>query len=216
MAHKFTCMTPVEFKRRLTQLQGVISLGLSFYAVWNALSFHEEGKAHLSLKETNRVLKRFGRFFTPARLALHYMMLMQFAKAFDEHKRAASLPNLLSMAQQDQSLAPNATRQDLDAISQKIAESAKVLENIKTLRDQRLAHSQANPRGVSLLAGEVDGLVEAIQEAFNRLRVAHDGGVVIWGPPALDEPAEHTAEVLRILGEEMGREDRRFEMWKSE
>jgi len=186
-------MTRDEFKRQLAQLQEVIFRGLLYYTVWEALWPSDEAAA--------KTLNWFKGFFVPVRGALHNMMFIEFAKVFDRDKRAASLPNLLSVARQDRSLAPNATPQDLDAISKKIdVLSAKILKNLKTLRDQRLAHSDTNPQVLALTKRDFDCLVEDIKSMFNQLSGAHDDSDYHW-ELQLNDSASDTREILRILGE---------------
>ena len=110
-------MTRAEFKRRLDQLRQVIIDGLVYYAAWKNLLLREEGKVSWSLEEQNRVLGRFRGFLTPVGHALPNTALMQFAKVFDTHRRAASLLNLLRAAGQDTGLVPGHTSAEVDGVS---------------------------------------------------------------------------------------------------
>ena len=199
-------MTPEEFKRQLEMLQVQIFQGLVCHAVWHRLYFHEEGETPLSIEETNRVFERFKDFFKPVRVALQDAMLMQFAKVFDEDPETTSLPNLLRAARNDQSLAPNATPQELREIFRLIKGVQAVFKNkLRPLRHKRLAHTDPQPQDVSFQVSELDSLVDTEKKAFNRLSHAHNNENWAWGL-ALDEVSRTRTEILRVLVEEQRRE----------
>ena len=96
-------------------------------------------------------------------------------------------------------------------IEQQIDNSEGVLERLKRLRDQRIAHHDAvpTPGDRSVLYGEGQQLVEAIKDMYNRLRRGHDG--VYTSFDRLSRDAEsHTAKVVRIMREERDRDAQRI------
>ena len=187
-------MTPEDFKRRLEELhQSVIAPGLAFYAVYKAL---------WPTGQVLGVINRFIGFFGLVRVALHGMMLMQFAKVFDKDSRAIGLTNLLRSAKEDVNrLTPHATRTDLEEMLTQLLKHEKQLEKIKRIKNTRLAHLDSRPyERVPLPKGELDRLVEAIQSVFKQLSYAHDR----TGKDASlleEESGRHTGEILRILRE---------------
>ena len=201
-------MTRAEFRKRLGQLQEVITRGLTYYAVWKNLRLHDEGKVSWSLEEQNQLLGRFRGFFTPVGFALLDMTLMQFAKVFDRKRRTASLWNLLQAARQDTSLVPGRTPADVDEVLRQFQESEEIRARLERMRNQQLAHVDANPAPVDrLLTAEFDGLVEHVESAFNWLSRAHDGRLFSW-EQSLRDVERHTTDVLGILREEMERNER--------
>lgn len=201
-------MTRAEFRKRLGQLQEVITRGLTYYAVWKNLRLHDEGKASWSLEEQNQVLGRFRGFFTPAGFALLDMTLMQFAKVFDTDPKTASLLNLLGAARQDASLVSGHTSAEVDAVSRQFRQSKRIRTALERMRNQQLAHVDADPAPVDrLLTAEFDGLVEHVESAFNWLSRAHDGRLFSW-EQSLRDVERHTTDVLGILREEMERKQK--------
>jgi hypothetical protein len=199
-------VTHAEFRKRLDQLQEAIIRGLAYYGVWKNLRLHEEGKVSWSLEEQNQVLGRFRGFFTPVALALLDMALMQFAKVFDADPRTASLSNLLRTAREDTSLVSSHTSAEVDAVSRQFRQSKKTLTGLKRMRDQRLAHVDAEPEPVDrLLTAEFDGLVEHVESAFNWLSRAHDGRLVGW-EQSLRNVERHTSQIVGMCVEQLRRQ----------
>ena len=199
-------MTRAEFRKRLDQLQEVITRGLTYYAVWKNLRLHDEGKVSWSLEEQNQVLGRFRGFFTPVGFALLDMTLMQFAKVFDTDPRTASLSNLLRAARQDTSLVSGRTSAEVDAVSRQFRQSRKMLTALKRMRDQQLAHLDADPEPVeSLRNTDFDDLVEHVVSAFNGLSTAHDGRVINW-EQSLRRVERDTSQILDMCIEQLRRQ----------
>ena len=200
-----------EFRKRLDQLQEVLTRGLAYYAVWKNLRLHDASKVSWSLEEQNQVLGRFRGFFTPVGFALLDMALMEFAKVSDADPRTASLANLLRAARQDSSLIPRASAGDMDKVSAQLRQSKGILTGLKRKRNQQLAHVDVQPVPVDpILSTEFDKLLDDVKSAFNVLSTAHDGRVVSWRP-CLRTTDEHTTEVVRILREEMGRKQKEYQ-----
>ena len=125
-----------EFKRQLDELCKVISDGIAYFSAWRGLMVEDEDSAH--------ALNRYRGLFLPARSALLWMTLMQFAKVFDRDSRTVSLRNLLTAAKKDREhLTPYATEENLRHIEQKVDASEGLLERLKRLRIQRIAHHDA-------------------------------------------------------------------------
>jgi hypothetical protein len=203
-------MTRAEFRKRLDQLRQVITRGLSCYAAWTNVLLHYEGKISWSLEEHTRVLDRFQGFFGPVGFALRHMALIEFNKVFDADGKAVSLWNLLGAARRDTSLVPGRTSAEVDAVSRQFRNSRKILTALKQMRDQRLAHMDANPAPVdSILKSDFDHLVERVVSAFNWLSTAHDGRVINWDH-SVQKVERHTTDVLAILREEVERKQREY------
>ena len=179
---------------------------MTYYAVWKNLRLHDEGKVSWSLEEQNQVLGRFRGFFTPVGFALLDMTLMQFAKVFDTDPRTASLSNLLRAARQDTSLVSGRTSAEVDAVSRQFRQSRKMLTALKRMRDQQLAHLDADPEPVeSLRNTDFDDLVEHVVSAFNGLSTAHDGRVINW-EQSLRRVERDTSQILDMCIEQLRRQ----------
>lgn len=191
-------MEPQEFKRQLVELGTVINDSIAYFSAWRGLMVADEVSAH--------ALNRYRALFLPARSALLWMTLMQFAKVFDRDSRTVSLRNLLTAAKKNrENLTPYATEENLRHIEQKIDASEGLLDRLKRLRDQRIAHHDAIIAGdVSLPYGEVRKLVEEIKSMYNSLTSGHEQSDTHFGNLARDAE-RHTSEVVRIMREERDR-----------
>ena len=188
-------MDPEGFMSRLLQLSTVIIDGIAYFSAWRGLMVEGEESAH--------ALNRYRAFFLPARNSLLWMSLLQFAKVFDGDARTVSLRTLLSQAQESpEELTPHATAGKLEEIQSQLDANADVLERLKRLRDQRIAHHDAVAAGDrSLLYGEANELVESITSMYNALRVGHDRVHTAFDA-LIPEAERHTAEVVEIMLQE--------------
>jgi hypothetical protein len=197
-------MTAEEFKRELDELRKIIWDGVACYWAWRGLQAED--------KESLTALNQYPAFFHPARVCLRNMALLQFAKVFDRDYRAVSLRNLLAKAKSDrQNLTPCATEGELDQIDTHIDKNEALLNSLKSLRDQRIAHHDAirSIDGREPRQGEVQKLMEEIVSMFNALSRGHDGRVtsVIT---LKSQVVRHTSGVVRIMREEMERDNQRL------
>ena len=195
-------MTDGEFQKRLKQLMEEIVKGLLYYAAWVSLRFRNKDEGPWSLGDQNKVLDRFGRFLTPVASALNGMALMQFAKVFDKNPRTASLVILLDAARGKPSLVPNRTPSDLQALSKQLEQSQQIINKLTRVRNQRLAHAEANPRQASLIKKDFDALIEQTKAAFDCLSIGHTGSIVAWDSP-VRELEQDAAELMGILIDEV-------------
>jgi hypothetical protein len=198
-----TDMEPQEFKRQLDELRTIITDGIAYFSVWRGLMVEDEVSAH--------ALNRYRGLFLPARNALLWMTLMQFSKVFDRDSRTVSLRNLLTTAKKNsENLAPHATEENLQQLKKQVDTSEDLLERLKRLRDQRIAHHDANVTGdTQLLYGEMQKLIKEVKSMYNSLTRYHDRSTTSFEYLAR-EAEEHTSEVVRIMREERGRIMRRF------
>lgn len=193
-----------QFKQRLQQLQEVIMSGLACYAVWNTLRFHDPKEVSWSLDRQNQVLSHWRGFFTPVAFALQSVAVLEFAKVFDTDPRTASLAVLLKQAEEDTGLIPYADKDALKEIADRLRKAESTLGTIKTLRNQKLAHSDASPDSLPPLMNEqLDSLADDIKYAFDGLSSAHDRNVTLWDFP-LETTSNHTIGILELLSKEIG------------
>ncbi len=197
-SQRVKAMTGEEFEKRLKQLMEEIVKGLLYYAAWVSLRFCDKDKVPWSLGDQNKIVDSFGRFLTPVASALNGMALMQFAKVFDKNPRTASLVILLDAAQGKPSLVPNRTPADLQALSKQLKQGQRIINKLTGVRNQRLAHAEANPRQISLIKKDFDALIEQTKAAFDCLSIGHTGSIVAWDSP-VREVEQDAAELMRVL-----------------
>jgi hypothetical protein len=125
-----------DFKRQLDELRTIIWEGVACFWAWRGLLVMDE--------ESAKGLNRYTAFFYPARESLRRVTLLQFAKVFDRDRRAVSLRNLLGKAMGDrQNLCPRATDEELTQLVVQIDKNEPLLNRLKGVRDQRIAHHDA-------------------------------------------------------------------------
>ena len=194
-------MTREEFKKRMQTLQEVILRALASYEVMKKLRYHDETGADWTLDQQNDLLGRFKGFFSPVSLAMVDMTFIQFAKIFDPDKRTASFRILLDAALEDASLVSHLAPDELAEVCQDVEENKALVAKLKRLRDQQLAHADANPLPVDpITLGNLDKLAESIKANFNRLSSGHDKNVIGWDF-ALRTSEQDTGAILSILME---------------
>jgi len=196
-------MQDKEFKRRLKELGGVITDGVAYFSVWRGLMVEDEDSAH--------ALNRYRGFFLPARTALRWMTLLQFAKVFDPDCRTVSLKVLLAEAEKNRKeLTPYATEENLQQLRKQIDASEDLLSRLKNARDQRIAHHNAvNTGNTRLLYGEMQKLVEEVKSMYNSLTTYHDRSTTYF-EYLVREAERHTSQVVGIMREERSRFIQRF------
>jgi hypothetical protein len=196
-------LKPQEFKRQLDELRTIITDGIAYFSVWRGLMVEDEVSAH--------ALNRYRGMFLPARTALHWMMLLQFAKVFDPDTRTISLRNLLTIAKADrESLTPYASEENLQKLEEQVDTNEDLLKRLKSLRDQRIAHHDAEITGdTQLLYGETKKFVEAVKSMYNSLTSYHDHSSTIFDN-LVREAERHTAEVVQIMREDRDKRLQRF------
>lgn len=193
-------MESQEFKRELDELRAVISDGIAYFFAGRALCVDDD--------EPAQALNRYRFFFLPARNTLLSMALLEFAKVFDRDPRTVGLSNLLNAAKENQAelLSVVATEADLESIGQQIERSEELLGRLKTRRDQRIAHHDANPsENMKLFFGEMQRLIDKVKCMYNRPRVAHVGEETSF-EYLTRRAQDQTSRVVRIMREEMDRD----------
>ncbi|MDO8611684.1 MAG: hypothetical protein Q7R32_02530 [Dehalococcoidia bacterium] len=196
-------MTRDEFGKRLQQLMKEIVIGLLYYAAWARMYWHED-KDSWSLAEQNKALGSFGEFLTPVASALNGMALMQFAKVLDKDKnaRTASLATLLNAAQQKPELLPNRMPADLNTVAQRLKQSESIVTKLRRVRNQKLAHANANPGPLELMKKDFDGLIDEIKSAFDCLSIGYGRPRVAWDFPVKGVERDGS-ELMRVLVREV-------------
>lgn len=184
-------MTPEDFMSRRDQLRSLLLRAKCYYVITLEL-----------WPNTERVdiINRFLGFLGLVRQAVIDTAFLSYAKAYDPDPRTASIRVLLDAVKANPSiLAPNATDDELDALEALVRSNDDTLGNLRRLRNQRLAHTDASPSGdISLEKGKLDRLVEDTERAFNDLSRMHDGSGTLFIMQVSDTE-RHTRQVIETL-----------------
>lgn len=187
-----------DFKTHLTELRTMIIDVEAYFSSWYTITNLDESAA--------QALSRYRGFFKPAQLALKDTALLQLAKIFDRDRRTVSLRNiLLAVKENHEVLVPHATEDALKEMEIKFDENEELLNNLKSYRDQRLAHYDSElSRDTTLTYGQVKQLIEDLKSIFDTLTLGHERSTTSFD--WISRQAEdHTAEVIRIMKEEKDR-----------
>ena len=188
-----------KFERQLFGLRKIILDGISYFIVWQALDReYEDGKQYLHQKKG--IWWQYRGFFAPSRNALLWSTLLQLSKAYDKHRGAVSLNNLIASARNNpKELAPYSTQEGLEDIQVKMTKNIESLQRLINYRNKRLAHFDSQViENIELPPEEINSLVEETKLIFNLLKYAstgeHDDYSDIMGTIS-----EHTSQVIGIM-----------------
>ena len=187
-------MDKQEFARQLSELQNQIFYAILSHDIYLEL-WPSDDKVH--------IINYHKDFFNPVRSALYQAMFMGLSRIFDLDNRTISLVSLLDSAVNQAELVPNLTSKELEDIIAQILKHSDILRTMRQLRDQQLAHSDANLQPLSpLTLGEISDLIETVMKVFNELSIGHDRAQYAWEFQR-SHSKQDAAEVIRILQEEV-------------
>ena len=155
------------FIHRLTQLPKYVTAAHSSAATWRV--------SYGANQEEMDLMNRYREFFTPALVSLQYMMLMEVAKLFDRSSNTVNIPSLLNAALKDPSLLPYVDLDQLKQLRRELSALQPCIARLRTLRDQALAHNEANPDDLGgFLRGDLDAILDFPNRAMNALTLGYD------------------------------------------
>ena len=195
-------MDPDEYKRQLIELRGLIIHCIAYFTAWQNLAPDDA-----SLKAINR----YKGLFVPAQIALLWMAILQLAKIFDKDPRTISLRILHSEALKNRPvLTPYITIHELHCIGDKIGKNEEALKRLKTLRDKRIAHHDADISDLkSVFLQEITPLIEDAKFMHDELSRGHYQNVTAF--ESISEQAERdTRQVVQIMREDREKARRRL------
>lgn len=203
-------MTIEEYKNQLHELRNLISDGVAYFAAWCEIENLDEDSVH--------ALNRYRDFFVPVQLSLKHMAILQFAKVFDRNPRAVSITNLLNTAKANPGVfAPHAEINDLQKVEDMINNNEKLRNNLKSFRDQRLAHhDKVLSRNQPLLLGQMKKLIDETKEMYNILSLGHERSSAAFDS-LYNEVKHSTSSVKQIMLEKLNsdRENAKFAKFHS-
>lgn len=185
-------MESEEFIHRLTQLPKYVTAAHSSAATWRV--------SYGANQEAMDLMNRYRGFFTPALVSLQYMMLMEVAKLFDRSASTVNIPSLLNAALKDPSLLPHGDLKQLKQIRRELSTLQPSIERLRTLRDQALAHNEANPDDLrGFVRGDLDAILDFSNRALGALTLGHDRSITSFSgfPHQAESGFEGMLEALR-------------------
>ncbi|MFC1915173.1 hypothetical protein ACFLW4_00535 [Chloroflexota bacterium] len=192
----------IQFEHKLDQLQKIIMDGVAYFTLWRCLMVDDDNTA--------QALNRYKGIFSPARNALFWSALLQLSKVYDKDTRTVSLVNLLKLAKNNTTLVPYANTEELEQLQQSIDNNTEILGRLKSFRDQRLAHYDANLSGdIQLPYGEIRVLLEQTQSIYKSLKIYHEKMVVSFDY-IVKQIEFHASNVIRLVVEEREKDIRKI------
>ena len=180
-----------HYEARLRGFENLVSTALLQSAILESMIRTDE--------DTLAVLDKHGAFFSVVHRTLNNSMMLEAAKALDRDKRAASLQNLANAAQDCPELAPDV---DVSDIQDWIQENKAVIDDLRKIRNTRLAHFDAlvEPPG-GLIYGEFVDLLTELREHWLTLYLAFHGIAAVMDSRE-DEARTNTGELMQELIEQ--------------
>ena len=179
-----------EFGRQLIGLRSDLIVAQAFYNVWLAIWPSED-----AVDTLNQWQGSFG----PVIKALNGMTILQLTEMFDKNSKAVSIPNLIIAARGNaDDLIRHGSSADLEDWESRLSEIEEVLERLRTLRDQRVAHHDMNQNDAYVLKGELDEFFEKTKLLFNQISYCHSRTRSNFDQ-VKDQSTEDAAGVLKVL-----------------
>jgi len=189
------------FKRMSHELVCVV---VESYYIWRTLVFSrsitEVGK---EVAEKNaKLMNLYKEFFLPTEQSHLHVFITGLLKFFDKDPQALSFNKLINKIQTNknsftkeilESIYPHLKemgvtkdyyspilQSDIDHFEGIIAKHKDLIENLKDIRDKQLAHTDLKTHDRTFVPNEVEELIQAIQEIFNKFTKTFDQSSTIW------------------------------------
>lgn len=174
------------------------------YYIWRTLVFSrsitEIGK---EVAEKNaKLMSLYKEFFLPTEQSHFHVFITGLLKFFDRDTQALSFNKLINKIQANknsftkeilESVHPHLKemgfvkdnyspiiQEDIDHFEGLISKHKDLIENLKDIRDKQLAHTDLKAHNGTFVPNEVEELIQAIQEIFNKFTKTFDQSSTIW------------------------------------
>ncbi|MCX6796631.1 MAG: hypothetical protein NTW06_03995 [Candidatus Falkowbacteria bacterium] len=179
-----------ELFRRMRNEMGVV---IESYYIWRTLTF-SRSIPEVGQEKAVRIAKlmsSYKDFFVSTEQSHLQTFIIGLMKFFDNDPRTLSIKNLIKEIQANEKIFTpeviRAVHPDLEAIGavtddyipidQDTVEQientcqtyATLIENLKDIRDKQIAHTEIKTMKVTFVPNEIEALIKAIQEMFNKL-----------------------------------------------
>ena len=160
-------------------------------------------EVYLELWPTEKVVDILNKridFFMPVRRALLDSTISSFGKVLDKNQRTWSLTNLLIQAEKDHSaLVPCLEESKIRNFRRTLSMDQTIVDKIKTLRDQHVAHHDMNPLVKdNPTIGEITEFINLLEKVANEISYAHNRSRYLF-QQVRNKAKNQTQEILQIL-----------------
>lgn len=185
-----------ELFRRMSHEMCVVVV--ESYYIWRTLTFSrsvpEVGQT--KAEENAKLMNLYKDFFIPTEQSHLQTFIIGLMKFFDKDSRALSIQNLIKEIRDNEKIftpeimrmvhpnleAMGAVTDDYTPIDQDTINQiegirqthAALIENLRDIRDRQLAHTDMNTITSTFVPNEVEVLIKAVQEMFNKLSSKFD------------------------------------------
>lgn len=194
----------LEVKELFNRMSHEISAVVESYHIWRTLTFSrstlEVGEAEA--EKNAALLSLYKDFFIPTEQSHLQTFVIGLMKFFDRDSRALSIAGLIRELDENSAIFTadvvrstfkeprgyDPIKDDYAPITQAIKDEIEALRkphetliaNLKDIRDKQFAHTDMETISGTFVPLEVEALIEAVQEMFNRLSGNFDSSTTMW------------------------------------
>jgi len=195
----------LEVKELFNRMSHEISAVVESYHIWRTLTFSrsipEVGKEQA--EKNAALLSLYKDFFIPTEQSHLQTFVIGLMKFFDRHSQALSIAGLIRELEKNKTIFTadivrstfkdpggyDPIKDDYEPITREIKDKIEELRkphealiaSLKDIRDKQFAHNDMETiKGASFVPNEVEALIEAIQEMFNKLSGNFNSSSTIW------------------------------------
>ena len=194
----------IEVKELFNRMSHEISAVVESYHIWRTLTFSrsipEVGKEQA--EKNAALLSLYKDFFIPTEQSHLQTFVIGLMKFFDRNPQALSIAGLVRELEKNKSIFTadvvrstfkdpmgyDPIKDDYEPITQEIKDKIEKLRkphetliaNLKDIRDKQFAHTDMETIKGTFVPNEVEALIAAVQEIFNKLSGNFDSSSTIW------------------------------------
>lgn len=212
----------LEIRELFKRLSHQICLVVTSYYIWRTLRFSrsidEVGKEKAD--KNAKLMSSYSNFFIPTEDSHVQTFVLGLMKFFDKDRRALSFQNLIKEIEENKSVF---TPEVLKAVHPKLDEIGAIesdyvpinqetidevdrlrkkhdilISNLKDIRDKQFAHNDIEVIKGVFVPNEIEELITAVQEMFNKLSGTFDLSSTVWDH-LKDEAVNDTKYLLESL-----------------
>ncbi len=188
------------------------------YYIWRTLTFSrsttEMGKEEA--EKNVKIINLYKEFFIPTEQSHLHTFIVVLMKFFDKDYRALSIANLIKQIENNKdSFTPEILRSihphleqmgvvkedylpisqsDIDHFEELKEKHKDLIANLKNIRDKQLSHTDMEAIKGTFVPLEIEELIKAVQDMFNKLSNSFDLSSTIWDH--LERDSIHRTEFL--------------------
>ncbi|MDO8460336.1 MAG: hypothetical protein Q7S74_04460 [Nanoarchaeota archaeon] len=194
----------LEIRDLFRRMSHEVCVVVESYYIWRTLTFArsipEVGQEQA--EKNAKLMALYKDFFIPTEQSHLQVFIIGLMKFFDKHPQALSIAALIKIIQENKGIftadvlqlvypdlaAIDAIKDDYSPITQDVVDHVEqlwekhkgLIDSLKDVRDKQFAHTDTKTIKGTFVPNEVEALIEAVQEMFNKLSGCFDLSFTIW------------------------------------